>query len=541
MTFDTLAHWRVSHCVLIVVTSWFISLSASAIADEAASSTFENPVLSGFYPDPSICRVGDDYYLVNSTFEYFPGVPIFHSKDLVRWRQIGHVLTRPSQLPLEKMRASGGVFAPTLRYHDGTFYLVTTNVWGTGNFYVTATDPAGPWSEPRPLDREGIDPSLFFDEDGTVYYIRHVGGGDGYIGQQVLDIKTGKLVGEMKKIWGGTGGVWAEGPHMFKKDGRYYLMISEGGTSYNHCVTIARSDSPWGPFEACPHNPILTHRKRPEHPVQALGHADVVETPDGWWAVFLGIRPQGGQFHHLGRETYLAPVTWNEAGWPTIGNEGAIEFEMAAPKLASHESPQSPTRDEFDADALALDWNFLRNPRDGDWSLTERPGYLRLHGSAKTPSDQDSPAFVGRRQTGLACRASTQLEFNPTRDGDEAGLILRGNDANHVDLGVTRHDGRRQVFLRKVFGGKATEPTYHVLPSEFVELSIVARPDEYEFFYRPEGGSQVSLGKVPTRDLSTERIQGFTGVYFGLYATGNGEESTAPADFAWFDCEIDQR
>ena len=161
---------------------------------EGQGQTFKNPILAGFYPDPSVCRVGDDYYLVHSTFEYFPGVPIFHSRDLVHWRQIGHVLTRPSQLPLEKMRSSGGVFAPTLRYHDRTFYMVTTNVWGTSNFLVTATDPAGPWSEPTPLDREGIDPSLFFDDDGTVYYIRHVGGGDGYIGQQVLDLAQQPLL-----------------------------------------------------------------------------------------------------------------------------------------------------------------------------------------------------------------------------------------------------------------------------------------------------------------------------------------------------------
>ncbi len=243
---------------------------------EDSPQTYENPILSGFHPDPSLCRVGNDFYLVNSSFEYFPGVPIFHSRDLIHWQQIGHVLTRSSQLPLEKMRASGGVFAPTLRYHDGTFYLVTTNVWGTSNFYVTATDPAGPWSEPHPLDRQGIDPSLFFNDDGQVYYTRHVGGGDGYIGQRLLDPKTGKLAGEMKEIWRGTGGIWPEGPHLYKKDGRYYLVIAEGGTSFDHRVTIARSDSPWGPFLADPTNPILTHRDRPEHPVQALG------TPT-WW------------------------------------------------------------------------------------------------------------------------------------------------------------------------------------------------------------------------------------------------------------------
>jgi alpha-N-arabinofuranosidase len=526
----------------LAAMAFAVSLFAGVARAEETVPTFQNPVLSGFYPDPSICRVGDDYYLVNSTFEYFPGVPIFHSRDLVHWRQIGHVLTRVSQLPLERMRASGGVFAPTLRYHDGTFYMVTTNVWGTSNFYVTATDPAGPWSEPHPLDQEGIDPSLFFDDDGTVYYIRHVGGGDGYIGQQVLDLASGKLQGEMKKIWGGTGGVWVEGPHMFKRDGRYYLMVSEGGTSYDHSVTIARSDSPWGPFEADPHNPILTHRTRRDHPVQALGHADLVETPAGWWAVFLGIRPQGGQFHHLGRETFLAPVTWSADGWPTIGTRGTIELEMAAPALTPHPWPKTPTRDEFDGDSLALDWNFLRNPQGGDWSLTARPGYLRLRGSAVTMSDQDSPAFVGRRQTALVCRAATQLDFQPASENEEAGLVVRGNDGNHYDLGITLRDGRRHVTLRRVHDGKPVEPIRHeALPAGNVELSIAARPLEYEFFYQIDGGSPVSLGTAATKDLSSETIGGFTGVYFGMYATGNGQQANVPADFAWFDYEVDRR
>ena len=499
--------------VVAVVSSWFILLPVSSGLAEESPSTFENPILSGFYPDPSISRVGDDYYLVTSTFEYFPGVPIFHSRDLIHWRQLGHVLTRPSQLPLEKMRASGGIFAPTLRHHDGTFYLVTTNVWGGGNFYVTATDPAGPWSEPIWLDREGIDPSLFFDDDGTVYYIRHVGGADGHIGQQTLDLATGKLQGQMREIWGGTGGVWAEGPHMYKKDGRYYLMISEGGTSYNHCVTIARSDSPWGPFEACPRNPIFTHANRRDHAVQALGHADLVETPAGWHLVCLGIRPQGGPFHHLGRETFLAPVAWDDAGWPVIGNEGTLELALPAPPLEPHRWPAEPTRDEFDGNKLAYAWNFLRNPRDADWSLTERPGYLRLRGSPVTPSDQDSPAFVGRRQTFLAGRVATRLTFDPQGENEEAGLVVRGNDQNHFVLGVRLRDGRRQVFLRRVLGGKVVEPIEHAdLPAGDVELSIEARPLQYEFFFQPPDGVAVSLGRAATNDLSSEKIGGFTGV-----------------------------
>src|ERR1017187_7351548 len=211
-----------------------------------AAETFFNPIIPGFYPDPSICRVGDDYYLVNSSFEYFPGVPIFQSRDLVHWKQIGHVLTRKSQLNLDKMYASGGIFAPTLRWQDGTFYMITTTVGGSGarggNFYVTATNAAGPWSDPVWLDRDGIDPSLFFDDDGKVYFTRQVDGEHGYSGQQILNLQTGQLEGGRKELWRGTGGVWPEGPHLYKIHGKYYLMISEGGTSYNHSLTIARCD-----------------------------------------------------------------------------------------------------------------------------------------------------------------------------------------------------------------------------------------------------------------------------------------------------------
>ena len=285
-------------------------------------TAYRNPVIPGFHPDPSVVRVGDDFYLVTSSFEFFPGVPIFTSRDLVHWRQLGHVLTRESQLPLQKARPSGGIYAPTLRYHDGTFYMITTNVDGGGNFLVTAKDPAGPWSEPVWLpDFGGIDPSLFFDDDGTVYLTGQGSGSPGQprgIYQTTLDVKTGKLLGPLRLVWDRTGTRYPEGPHLYKIRGRYYLMIAEGGTEYGHMVTIARSDSPWGPFEACPRNPILTHRQTEnDMPVQGTGHADLVEAADGsWWMVFLAFRPVSGYWHHLGRETFLAPVTWDADGWP---------------------------------------------------------------------------------------------------------------------------------------------------------------------------------------------------------------------------------
>jgi xylan 1,4-beta-xylosidase len=262
--------------------------------------------------------------------------------------------------------------------------------------------------------------------------------------------------------------------------------------------------------------------------------------------VFLGIRPQGGRFHHLGRETFLAPVTWDDNGWPWIGEKGAIEFETEAPALAASPAEMAAetadSRDDFDEPSLGLAWNFLRSPNERDWSLTDRPGSLRLKGSAVTLNDQDSPAFVGRRQTFLAGGIATQLDFEPRHENEEAGLTIRGNDANHFDLGVTLRDGRRQVFFRKVLAGKTVEPVATAdLPSGSVTLSVEARPLEYRFFYVAHGGTRVELADAPTRELSTEKIGGFTGAYFGLYATGNGQQSTAPADFDWFEYRVEQR
>ncbi len=523
--------------------AWLAALALCVWSGLGAAQTFTNPIIPGFYPDPSICRVGDDYYLVNSSFEYFPGVPIFHSKDLVHWRQIGHVLTRKSQLNLDHEYSSGGIFAPTLRYHQGTFYMITTKVGGGGgNFYVTATNAAGPWSDPVWLDREGIDPSLFFEDDGTVYYTRQVDGEHGYSGQQILNLQTGKLEGPRKELWRGTGGVWPEGPHLYKVHGKYYLMISEGGTSFNHSLTIARSDTPWGPFEPDPENPILTHRTLPENPLQGLGHGDLVETPDGWWIVFLGFRPQGGPFQHLGRETFLAPVTWTN-GWPRINDGQPITATLPAPKLPPYSWPSEPARDDFDTTNLSLHWCFVRNPAAADYSLTERPGWLRLRGAAATLNDEQSPTFIGRRQSELNCRLATKLDFQPRQTNEEAGLTLRGNERNHFDLVVALVDGKRQVGLRKIMAGVLGEPvSFHELPPGDVVLTVKAAPETYEFFYQATGGGETSLGTARTRDLSTELLTAqkgahfnFTGVVAGLFATGNGRVSSVPADFDWFE------
>jgi xylan 1,4-beta-xylosidase len=501
-------------------------------------SAFSNPILPGFHPDPSICRVGDDYYLVTSTFEYFPGVPVFHSRDLVNWRCIGHCLTRKSQVNLDGIGSSKGIYAPTIRHHDGTFYMVTTLVAGGGNFFVTARDPSGPWSDPVWLDQNGMDPSLFFDDDGAVYYTRHEGMGDGFIAQSRLDVKTGKLEGAMREIWRGTGDIWPEGPHLYKINGRYYLMIAEGGTAAGHMETVAVGDSPWGPFSGCPKNPILTHRKREGHPIQYLGHADMLETSDGWWAVCLGVRPVGGSYHHIGRETFLSPVAWAADGWPVFNGKGTLELVMPAPRIGRKVWPEEPPRDDFDASSLGLSWNFLRNPHEKEYSLTERPGCLRLWGSSLSMGSVGSSTFVGRRQTHHFCSVSARLSFDPRGDNEEAGLVLRYDEKNRFEIAVTRREGKRTVFVRKTVKGASVEESGYELPAgRDVILSTEASPTGYRLFFQCAGGPRSALGSAETRPLSSEETGGFTGVYVGMYATGNGRPSAVPADFDWFEYE----
>jgi alpha-N-arabinofuranosidase len=500
--------------------------------------SFDNPILPGFHPDPSLCRAGSDYYLATSTFEYFPGVPIFHSKDLTHWRLIGHALTQKSQLSLDGAKSSQGIFAPTLRFHAGTFYLVTTNVSSGGSFYVTARDPAGPWSEPVWLKEPvfGMDPSLMFDDDGKVYYTRHGGGERGAAYQAELDLTSGRLLGEPRELWRGTGGIWPEGPHLYKIQGHYYLLMSEGGTSYGHKLTLARSVSPWGPFEPCPRNPIFTHRDRPDESIQATGHGDLVQTPEGhWFMVMLGIRPCGGQFHHLGRETFLVPVDWDDAGWPVVNGGEPLKTRSSAPGLPPPAPwPELPPRDDFDQRVLDLRWSFVRNPNERDWSLSERPGHLRLHGNAVSLDELGSPAFVGRRQQHHRARVSTSLDFVPSESGQHAGLTLRANEANHYEVRVVIDGAGRAVELVTRVDGAATRLALEPLDDGPVILGVDAQPERYDVWYA-QGGQRRSLGSALTAPLSSERAGGFTGVYFGLYATSGGARGMPPADFDWFE------
>jgi alpha-N-arabinofuranosidase len=520
--------------ILSLVAAVLVTAASAGAADRITG--YRNPVIPGFHPDPSIVRVGEDYYLVTSSFEFFPGVPIFHSRDLVHWRQIGHVLTRASQLPLAMAGASGGIYAPTLRHHDGTFYMITTNVSGGGNFYVTAKDPAGPWSEPVWLKGQGgIDPSLFFDDDGTVYFASN-GGAPGTnegrgIYLSVLDVKTGTIASTPRRVWAGTGRRYTEGPHLYKVNGWYYLLVAEGGTEYGHVVTIARSRSLWGPFETCPRDPILTHRDtEADQPVQGTGHADFVQDHEGhWWTVFLAFRPLDGYAHHLGRETFLAPVAWGADGWPVVNGGQAVALDMKASGLPAAPVPAAPVRTTFDR-ALGPEWNYLRNPDAASYSSTN--GALVLKGTGVTLGETKSPTWVGRRQQHFVARAATSIAFAPARSGDEAGLSVYMNPTHRYELGVRRGAGGREVFVRQTIGAfVSTDTAVVAMPGDGpLAIEVQSTPTEYAFFAGAPGALK-EIGKASTRYVSSEVAGGFTGVYFGLYAIN------ATATFAYFEYE----
>ncbi len=498
--------------------------------------TFHNPILSGFHPDPSICRVGGDFYLTNSTFEYFPGLPIYRSRDLVHWKLVGNALTRPSQLPLKMATDTSGLYAPTLRHWRGLFYLTCNNVGGGGNFIVTAKDPAGPWSEPMWMNDSNIDGSMFFDDDGKAYYTVHWGGEKGGVAQAKFDPATGKLTTPLKVVWNDLNESWNEGPHLYKIKGRYYLMLAEGGTGDRHMEVIGRSDSPWGPFEPCPHNPILTERDDPASPIQCTGHADLVEAPDGsWWMAFLGTRPQDG-LSVLGRETFLAPVSWTADGWPVVNGDHHVAPEMPAPLLKPFPVPAPPAKTLFTGPSLGPEWIYVRNPGPADFSLEARKGYLRIRAvPGGLDRKEDQPAFVGQRQPAFRLSVRTAVEFEPLRDGEEAGLCVRANEDNHYEVGVGRFQGKVEVFVRNRAKGVGYLLARQPLESGKAQLEISGGEDRYQFAWSKDGRNWTALAAAPSADLSREKAGGFTGTVIGLYATANGGESKAFADFAWYE------
>lgn len=508
----------------------------------------KNPILPGFCPDPSICRVGEDYYLVVSSFAYFPGVPVFHSRDLAHWEQIGNVLERTSQLPLAGCGHSQGIYAPSIRYYDGMFYVITTNVPAGGNFIVTAENPAGPWSEPYFLGEEaqGIDPSLFFDDDGTCYYIgtrpnqkgvRY--NGDWEIWVQELDVSSMRLTGESKKVWKGAGhhAIWPEGPHLYKKDSYYYLLHAEGGTADNHAVAVARSKTIFGPYEGCPNNPVLTHRHLgASYPVTAVGHGDLVaDAENNWYMVMLGSRRLLGHVN-TGRDTYLAKVSWEE-GWPVVNpGIGRLEEYVELPGEASYLLPETRAWHFFRKE-LPVCFQALRG-RDGIYRLFPAEGKLRLFTAAASLTDCAVPAYVAVHQQEYTYHAGALMEFSRGDDREEAGIAILCDEKNHMRMVKHYRSKKPQVSLIICERGIERIAAEQSVGEGKLELHIVCHEQQGDWYVVQEDGTKICVAQgTDLRMLSTERTGGFTGCTCGMYASANGETKEHFADFYHFFCE----
>lgn len=548
---------KVMITITLIVAS-FISTGAFS-ADQKAF--YYNPILAGFYPDPSICRVGDDYYLVNSTFAYFPGIPVFHSRDLVNWKLIGHVMDRAEQMNLEGLGVSEGIFAPAIRFHDGLFYITCTLVGAGGNYVVTAQNPAGPWSNPVWLPQiDGIDPSLFFDQDGKAYIVynsvapnnRPLYEGHRTIRMYQFDYEKLKVISpEIILVNGGTDiskkPIWIEGPHIFRKDNFYYLICAEGGTSWEHSEVVFRSEQVTGPYVPYAKNPILTQRhldpNRP-HPITCTGHADLVMTPAGdWWAVFLGCRPYLPEYEgyfNTGRETFLAPVKWID-GWPVIDPDHAeIQYSYPLPikleKPIKADIPYSGNfriKDDFDSEKLDLNWVFLRTPHTKWYSLSDRRGSLAIQLRPETCSGKSNPSFIGRRQQHLRGSASTAMDFVPVSEFEKAGLLVFQNEKHYYFLGKSIEKGEPVVQLYKT---DTLLASHKIGEGRNIRLKVVADGAEYSFYYATKQEEWILLkDKVDARFLSTRVAGGFVGCMYAMYATSSGKASSNVAYFDWFE------
>ena len=556
----------------ITVTVLILAVSCSLLAQ---TSEFINPVIPGGHPDPSICRVGEDYYIVNSTFEYFPGLPVHHSRDLVNWELIGYGLHREEQctgaVNLVDVQQNGGIHAPTIRYHNGTFYIIVTNIYAPRdrtkpginvNFIITASDPAGPWSDPHVIEgAPGIDPDIFFDDDGKVYFIgTHAPGepntnGIGEIWVQEMDLENWKLVGERHSVWtGACGGCCVEGPHIYKVYGMYYLLVAEGGTGRNHAVMIAISESITGPYESNPRNPILTSRHLSNSNwVHSTGHADMVELPDGrWYMVGLGIRNDVDGASNMGRETYLMPVVWEPAIarweevrkgvwepvkylWPVVSPEtGRVERYT---KLPFEDNPQfynDAFEDNFDAQKLDHEWNFRRVPIQGTWSLDARKGFLRLYLKPETFQLRGRYSLMGIRQKESEFEYSAKMNFLPEKEQAEAGISIFQQDDNYVNFTLEKQNGKATLKLSVKRRSQEPEIVKNKILTGYdgeIIFKLISKNGRYRYEYSTDSGENFNLFAETADNLVICR--GYIGTNVGLYATSNGSATKEYADFDW--------
>ena len=534
---------------------------------------FINPIISGAHPDPSICRVGDDYYIVNSSFEYFPGLPIHHSKDLVNWELIGYGLHREDQcngeMNLVDVQSDGGIHAPTIRYHKGTFYIITTNVYNSGdgspglmrNFIITAKNPSGPWSKPHIIEgAPGIDPDIFFDDNGKVYFTGTHSPGDmnsngiGEIWIQELDIKKWKLVGKRHTVWDGIFGCCTEGPHIYKEHGLYYLLVAEGGTGKNHAVMIAASENILGPYEENQRNPILTTRHLSNNYfVNSTGHADMIELEDGrWYMVSLGKRNDLDGDANMGRETYLMPMQWESTivKWEQISEDrweplrylfpvvapltGKVERFTPLPFTDRLQYINNTVIDDFLNENLDLRWTFIRVPEEKTYSLLENPGFLRLYSKPGKIEDRKRFSLVGFRQKESDFEFEVKMNFLPNKDKVESGVIHYQKEWNYLTNTVIKK--RKKYYLEQKLKEKGKEVV--ILKKTILKgydgnivLKVKSKKDRYDFFYSLNDGSSfdyfTSIEAIKVLDRN------YTGALLGLFTTSNGVLSQDYADYDW--------
>lgn len=531
-----------------------------------------NPIIPGYYPDPTICRVGDDYYIACSSFEMCPGLPVFHSRDLVHWEQICNAITPENGLHLEKNSGVGGLMAPTLRYHQGTFYIMNTNFCDRGNYIITATDPAGPWSMPHWLDDiPGIDASLFFDDDGQCYVM-----GTGNVwdnGAGVMergiwlakyDIEHFKMAGEPFTIFNNALRVATspEAPHLYHIGDYYYLIIAEGGTEHYHSVAVARSRELFAFYEGNPANPVMTHRHMGFRcPITNVGHADLVELPDGsWYAVMLASRLIEGTGKNIGRETFICPVVW-ERDWPLFSPEtGRLEWEYDAPACLPW-TPVTPegTRDEFDDEKLPLYWVFWGTPYEKYYEIRDSHLYLRcirqtlvdeprqVSFAPQFLKDQYA-AFVARRQRQIHTAAACQMSFVP-QGQETAGLAVVQAMNHEYHLERALQDGQQVVRLVQYTADYEVPPYMPGFSCETHRVVIASAPWEKpdivlqmemdgEKFTASYGESEEELRELCVADgnaINPEKVGCMTGTMVGMYATGNGQDVDNTAAFDWFE------
>jgi xylan 1,4-beta-xylosidase len=517
-----------------------------------------NPILPGFHPDPSILRVGEWYYLANSTFEWWPGVRIHRSRDLANWELAGYALTRRSQLDLRGNPDSGGVWAPCLSHADGRFWLIYSDAKSLNgpfkdvrNYLVTAERIEGPWSEPDYLNCSGFDPSLFHDDDGRKWLVNQLWdprpGRNAFAGivLQEYSVAERRLVGEPVNIFRGSPLGITEGPHLYCKDGYYYLVTAEGGTGWDHAVTVARSRTLTGPYEVSPQHPLLTARGRPEHPLQKTGHGSFVSAPDGrWFVAFLCSRPVGPKRRCiLGRETGLLPFAWPEGGWPQLAPSPQPAAAVELPEMALAPGYLPTFADDFSATELGPQWNTLREPATPDWlSLTERPGFLRLRGRHSLNSAFDQ-SLVGFRLLHQRCTITTRLEFNPRSFQQTAGLALYYNTGNFYYACVSRGDGGgRELRVLAAVNGRFSElltPAF-ALPETGAVVITAALADGALRFSVGVGDTPVTevVAGLDATTVSDDHVMegagwGFTGAFAVLCAQDSGDVGI-PADFASF-------